>query len=285
MALFGRPDGDRVQNLSMLRRFIPHLMPGRNESAVFFNQTLDLSHTLSWLEAANAELGQDDKISFFHVVIAAMARTLGQRPQLNRYISGRRVYQRRDIAISFAVKKSFEDEAPLTTVKITFGPDDTLLDVGRRLREAIGQGRGQALTTSEKELKVVAAMPRGVMRAVMGAQRWLDYWNLLPGAMIQADPMYASVFVANLGSIGLDAPFHHLYEYGTIPIFVVIGRIKKAPVVDEAGQIVAREVVDLKYTLDERVADGFYCARSLELLRGLVERPEALMAPPEPTGR
>jgi len=111
----------------------------------------------------------------------------------------------------------------------------------------------------------------------MSAQRVLDYFNLLPGSIIAADPLYASAILANLGSVGLDSAYHHLFEYGTAPIFVTMGRVKKAVVPGENDTAVVRDVVSLKYTFDERIADGLYCAKSLDLLKGFLEKPESLM--------
>ncbi len=275
----GRPDGEPVEGLSTLRRFMPYIMKGRNEAAVYFEQRLMVAGTLAFIEDFNANVSNErERITFFQVVLAAAVRILSERSALNRFVVGRRVYQRRDIALSFAVKKRFEDTGLLTTVKMKLKPFDGLDEVGRQMQEAIGAGRGQAQTTSEKEMGVLGWLPRSALMGVMGLQRLLDHFGLLPGSMLEPDPLYASMFLANLGSVGLDAPFHHLYEYGTVPIFVAIGRIKKAPVVDGNGDVVAAQVVDVRYTLDERIADGFYCARSLERFRQLVEAPELLLA-------
>ncbi len=164
-------------------------------------------------------------------------------------------------------------------MKVSFTGAETLPEVRARALAAVGEGRGDRPTTSEKEMDVVTRLPRSLLRFVMWAQRALDYFNLLPAAMIRSDPLYASAFLANLGSIGLDAPYHHLYEYGTVPVFVAIGRIHKAPVVDADGNLAVRRVVTVKYTLDERIADGFYCARSLERFRELVQAPAPLLEP------
>ena len=100
--------------------------------------------------------------------------------------------------------------------------------------------------------------------------------NLLPTALLADDPLYASAFVANLGSVGLDAAFHHLYEYGTIPIFATMGRIHRAPHVFENGSVGSREVFRMRYTYDERVEDGFYAARALERLAACLNDPATL---------
>ncbi|MFW6067157.1 MAG: 2-oxo acid dehydrogenase subunit E2 [Myxococcota bacterium] len=256
---------------------MPHLMPTRSESVVFFEQQIDLSRTLPYLEERRA---RGEAITLFHVVLAGLVRVLATRPQLHRFVVGRRLYQRHTIELSFAVKKQFTEEARLTTVKVAFASTDTLDDVVRRVLEGVGTGKGDRDTTSEREMSVVTRLPRFAVRGLMAAQRALDYFNLLPASMVKNDPLYASMFVANLGSIGLDAAFHHLYEYGTVPLFAAIGRVHRAPVVTEGERLEAREVCRMRYTFDERIADGYYAARSLELLKGWVENPASLEEPP-----
>ncbi len=274
--LFSRPDGERVRDLPLLRRFIPFIMRTRNESVVYLDQQIDVEATLAWLDRVNEGRDGDRKLSFYTVVLAALVHTLTERPRLNRFVSGGRIWQRRGISISFAVKKAMADKATMTTVKVEFQPGDDIEAVADRVRAAIGVGRGRDKTGSEKEMVFFGAMPGPLLRLVMLLQRWADAWNLLPGAMIKPDPMYASVFVANLGSVGLSAPFHHLYEYGNIPIFLTIGKIHKAPVVREDDTLGVARVVDCKYSFDERIADGFYCARSLEQFAARVGNAEAL---------
>ncbi len=279
MPLLSRPDGRPVPKPPMLRRFMPYLMPGRNEAVVYLDQTLRMDHTLAWLaEQQQADPAAAPKL--YDLVLAALAQVLSERPQLNRFVVGRRLYQRDDIALSFAVKKRYEDSAPLTTVKVRVAPDAGLAAVSRAVRDAVGTGKAEARTTSEQEMAVVTALPGPLLRLTLWAQRVLDGWNLLPAAMIRNDPLYASVFIANLGSIGLDAPLHHLFEYGTVPLFVTIGKLHKAPVVvEEPGQrdrIEVGQVMQLRYSYDERIADGFYCASAVARVAELLERPELL---------
>jgi hypothetical protein len=275
MPLLPRPDGTPVDGLHPLRVLMPHVMPTRTGSTVFFDQTLDLSRTLPWLSEQQA---QGRRVTFFHLVLAGLVRTLHERPQLHRFVVGRRIYQRKHVELSFAVKKALRDDAALTTVKVRFEPGDQLDDVVRRVDGAIAQGKGQSATASEREMAATAWLPGPVLALLLALQRGLDAWNLLPWPMIRSDPLYASAFLANLGSIGLDAPYHHLYEYGTVPIFAALGRIQKLPFVDGDGNLAVRDSVVVRWSLDERVADGLYCARSLELFRAFVEEPARLQA-------
>ncbi len=275
----GRPEGDKVKNLSSLRRFMPHLMPTRTESAVYFEQTLRVEQTLAWLEAHNKDLAPENQVGLFHLILAAMVRVFAQRDRLNRFVVGRRIYQRKELSISFAVKKAMSDDSAMTTVKVTFSPEDGPDQVASKTRQVVNAGRSADLSTSEKEMGLVSKLPGVFIRLLMSLQRQLDAWNLLPGIMLKDDPLYASLFVANMGSIGLDAPFHHLFEYGTVPVFATIGQIKQAPVVTPEGELAVGQVMVIRYTLDERIADGYYCARSLELVQQWTEDPSSLLQP------
>jgi len=276
MSLFGRPDGELVKDVSTLRRMMPFLMRSRNEAAVYFEQDIDVTHTLAFLDRINGEARRENQITFFHTMLAAYVRVLGERPRLNRFVVGKRLYQRTTIDLGFAVKKAYADDGGMTAVKVRFEADDTLERVAQRVDAQLLVGRGTAETSSEQEMRWLNHLPRSALAGAVSLQRALDHFNLLPAAMIDPDPLYSSMFLANLGSIGLDAAFHHLYEYGTTPIFVVIGQVKKTPVVREDGRIEARDLVLVRYTLDERIEDGYYCARSLERFKALLTRPEAL---------
>lgn len=210
---------------------------------------------------------------------------LALRPQLNRFVIGRTIYQRDKIQVSFIVKKELTEEAAETNVKITFEPSDTLMTVAEKVDEHIANARSRRKSADERTNDLVTRLPSFMIRFVTWAFRVLDYFGLAPRSMIEEDPLYTSMYLANLGSIGLDAPFHHLYEWGTASIFVAIGEIHKVPLVSETGKIEVRNVVNLNVTLDERIADGIYYARSIELLKSLVMSPELLEEPPAPSSQ
>jgi hypothetical protein len=278
MPLFDRPDGAPVPDLPPVRRLIPYLMPGRNESAVYFEQILDATAMLRFLEEWNR--AHQVKLTPFHLVIAALGRALHARPGLNRFVSGGRIYQRHACEISFAAKKRFRDDAPIVTLKVALPADAPLAEVRRRLGEAVGEGRSDETRAVDKEMSLALAFEGPLLRLVMRVLRWLDAWNLLPAGFIANDPLYASVFVANLGSVGIDRVWHHLYEYGTVSIFCVIGEVKKRVVPGPDGQPVVKDTLRLRYTFDERINDGFYCAASLGIVRDLLEDPARLLDGP-----
>lgn len=279
MPIFDRPDGTHLAKVPALRKMMPHLMVGRNEAAVFFEQQIDLTKTLAYLAKRNA--GKPEKeLTLFEILLTAMARVFGERPQLNRFVVGRRVYQRKEIQFSFAIKRSMTDGGELTTTKATFRPDDTLATVAERIHGTVKAGKRGDKVQADVEVDYLTRLPRSILRFLIWLARALDYVNLLPGALVLPDPLYASMFFANLGSVGLESAYHHLYEYGTCPFFATVGRVKKAVVPGPDDVPVVREVMSIKYTFDERITDGFYCARSLERFKAYVEDPEVLETPP-----
>ena len=278
MGPWSRPDGTAIEGLSPLRRFMPALLPRRNEAAVYFEQVVQVGALQGWIDAYNAGRGVDaPEIKLFTVIIAALARTLEQRPQLHRYVAGGRLWQREQVSVGYVVKKAMADDAGMTTVRVHLPTGATLAQVAEAMAAMQRVGSGAAKLTSEHEMALVTKLPPSMVRALMALQRWLDGLGMLPAAMLRDDPLYASAMCTNLGSVGLDAPFHHLFEYGTTPLFLVIGRVHRAPVVDADDRVVAADVVRLCWSYDERVADGFYAARSLERFAALLADPAQLL--------
>lgn len=258
--MFGPHDGTRV-SVHPYRRMMLFLMRGRNESAVYFEQQLDLAKTLPWLAAYNARA--DAKATLFHLVLHAFASMLHDRERLNRFTVGRRTYQRKHVFLSFAAKKAMHDDAPLATIKRRFDRGEGFGALVGELTGQVGEARSAKRSAMDKELSILLALPGFVLAFLIGALRWLYRWGLAPRSLVDTDPLYTSAFLANLGSLKIDAAYHHLYEHGNCPLFVTI------------GQVDAQQRVTLKFTFDERVEDGLYCARALELLKQRIEDPAA----------
>src|SRR5207249_1423888 len=185
-------------------------------------------------------------------------------------------YDRRGIWLSFSAKQRLERDAPIFTAKIRFEPAEPLDALVDRIRAALGEGRSGRETAVEREVNTFLRLPAPALRLGVRVVRRLDAWGVLPARFVDPDPLYASAFVANLGSVGLEAAYHHLFEYGTIPIFVTLGRVHRAPVVLADGSVGSRETFTMRYTYDERVEDGFYAARAPERLQACLEEPAHL---------
>jgi len=278
MALGDRPDGVRLRKLPGFRKIFPFLMRTRTESAVYFSKRLQVAPAMAWLNRANA--GREKKLSLFYVLLAAAVRTLALRPEVNRFVIGRRIYQRRTIDLSFVVKRELTEEASEVTLKLTFDPRSTLDEVAARVRGAIEKTRQSETSWDENLTNFVTSLPRPVVRLAVACLRFLDYHGWLPASFLRDDSLHTSVFVTNLGSIGIDAGYHHMYEWGNASFFAVVGQLKKEPVVNERGELEAAEVVDIKFTGDERITDGVYFAKTMDLCVDLIRDPGRLETPP-----
>ena len=269
--MFGRrPDATRVRDLSPTRRFMPLLSPRRNDNLVYFELDVGVERALAFAEERNARRAAGRPLTLFHVMLAALARILHERPRLNRFTAGGRLWQCDGIWITFSAKQRFDDDAPLLTLKRSVDPSQPIDAMVDALLDSLESGRRGERTTSDREVAGLLRLPPLLARAALVLADLADAFGLLPRAMIDSDPLYTSMFVANLGSVGLEAGYHHLWQHGNCPIFCVVGRVK--PGADGA------RVATLKFSYDERIEDGLYCARSLDRLRELIEHPEKLDA-------
>jgi hypothetical protein len=273
MPLFGRADGTLAKDIAPYRRIMPFIMKTRTESAVYFEQEIDLTRTLQFIQQWNAT--HEQRITVFHIFLWASTRALHERPGMNRFTMGGNIYQRNGIWISYSAKKEMKDGSPLVVLKRQFDPALSFEEMVKFIYGDVKEGRSEKKLHQDKEIGMSLMLPAILLRIGLAVIRWLDSVNLLPYSFTRPDPMYASMFVANLGSVKLESAFHHLYEYGNIPIFAALGRNKKVAVVNDDGSVGSKTICSVKYSFDERVEDGLYCAKTLDLLRGFIEDPAA----------
>jgi hypothetical protein len=255
------------------------LMRSRTESTIFIPLKVDVTHTLEYLQQLNET--QEEKLSIFNILLTAIARTITMRPQLNRFVIGTDLYQRNRIQISFIAKKQFTESAPERNVKMTFQPHDTLFTISANLRAELSSARSEEGNAIEKDMKGYEGIPHSLLGMGTSFIRWMDHHNLITQSMIDSDPLYTSCYLTNVGSIKMGAPYHHLFEWGNASLFIGIGQYVKTPVVAETGEIVVREIMDIVTTYDDRVSEGFYGARALQLMKNFIENPEQLEKPAE----
>ncbi len=265
-----RKDRNITSEIPNYRRILAHITPDRDHAAIYFEQNLDLNKTLAWLEAERERTGK--KITFLHVFLAATGRILNLRPKLNRYCTGWRLYQRDGVTITISVKKSLTDGAKIVMLKVPLTAEDTPETVHDKVRAMVSTGR-EGETHDEKEVAFFLRLPNWILSRAVKLVLWFDRWHLLPGFFADPDPMFTSMVVANLGSVGLAPAYHHLYEYGNCPFFATIGSIGEAPAAVD-GQVALRSQVRVKYSFDERVEDGLACALSLAGQQEMLEDPE-----------
>ncbi len=263
-----RPDG-KLLPTHPYRRMMFHLMPSRAESLVYYDLDVDADPLLEFVEGMRPHY----RVNVTHCVVAAWGMTLSKVSKMNRFTAGRRLYQRNERAISFSMKrKKLDESAALAVVKMVVRDEDSFESFARRVEERIGHERSGAKTTVDKELSLFLRLPRAVLNVAIPLLRWADYHGLLPKAFIGPDPMYASAFIANLGSLRMRAGFHHLFEWGNCPVFAMCGQIEER-VVAEEGAPVIRRVLPLRFTYDERIDDGLNAAKGIALLKAILESP------------
>lgn len=272
-----RPDAVAADEAPGYRRFMPALMPTRNGSAVFFEQKLRVDGAERFVDATEAA-HPDLHATVFDVLLWALAQTMHRHPRINRFTAGGRIYQRDGVWISFTAKTELSDEGTLVEVKHRFEPDQPFPDLVRDLQRAIAEARAGKEGNADKELALFLHLPPVLRRGVVKVASGANALNLLPRGFIDGDPFFASAFVTNLGSVGLDAAFHHLYEYGTIPIFCALGLIHDDVVAEEGRAAVAR-VATVRFTYDERVEDGMYAGHAPQDFKALFEHPESFESP------
>ena len=269
-----RPDGKLVGDVPGYRQMMPYLMAKKNESHVYIKYTVDMENAVALM--ANPPDYLKGKITVTMLLLRALTLVLDEFPRMNRFVSGKRIYQRNKITFSFSAKKRFEQAAPLVVIKMDFDPKETFEQMADRIIARLSEGRSDKKSYTDKETKLVLLLPRFGIRFVIWLLRTLDFYNLLPWSFIKNDLFFASLFIANLGSVDLESGYHHLYEYGNVSHFVSLGRIKKMPVVRD-DQVVVRRVAELKVSYDERAEDGFNGALGLNRLMEYMENPEKLL--------
>ena len=224
-------------------------------------------------------------IGLMHFVAAAYVRTLAKYPNINRFVAGRRVYQRNVIEMTMVVKREMSVEGEETTIKICFDPDDTIVDVYHKMKEQIDSIKNSPESNNtERVAEFFCRMPRLILRFAMMLVRIADYLDLLPRAVLEASPFHASAMITNTGSLGIGPVNHHLYNIGTLPVFIAIGMKRFAYELDSHGNAVRNRYADLKFTIDERIDDGYYFASFLKEYRRSFAKPEMLLTPPEAAG-
>ena len=263
-----------------LQTVMAYLMPKRTDCEVYLNDKLDATELLQYLEQKNAQ-HPEYKTTVFHCMIMSMARMVKERPKMNRFIQGYRMYERDEISISFVVKRRFSDGGEESLMVLVPKDDDTLDTVSRKIVGDVKETRKSETSTGGVDalLDGFAKLPRPILMLAIRIIRYLDFWGINPKVLTQGDPDYTTILCSNLGSIKAPAVYHHLNNYGTNSVMVTIGTLHKEELVMPDGPKAIRDVIDFGATLDERIADGFYFARSLRLLKHIFAHPELLDQP------
>ena len=228
-----------------------------------------ISDAHAFLEELNKGRPEGGQVTLFHLYLRSAALAIHERPGINRFVAGSRLWQRNHLAITFSAKLEILDASPMVTVKRIFPEGESLEGMVDSILENLRARRKGRENRSDKEMKLALEFPPFVVKAGLWVLNKANHWNLLTRTMIDDDPLFTSLFVANLGSVGLAAGYHHLWEYGTCSMFGVVGGFRK-----RADGV---EIMNVNYSFDERIEDGMYAGIGMDRLKEKLENPEKLL--------
>ena len=281
-----RSDGRRIRTLAPMAQITSFFQVERNTCSNHFEESFEITHVDRYIRQKRREGLTDFGIT--HVLLAAYVRGVAKYPQLNRFISGQKVYSRgNDIQYCMVVKKEMSIDSPDTSIKVHLDPHDTAVEVYHKLNAAIESVKAtQELDSSlDNLIGYLNMIPSVVLKFVVWLLKLLDYFGLLPKFLLELSPFHGSLFFTSMGSLGIKPIYHHLYDFGNLPVFGAFGCKRRALDVQEDGSVVQKKYIDVKFVLDERIVDGYYYATFFKYYRRLLAHPEVLDNPPEELAR
>ena len=254
----------RVKTISPMSAVIPFIMVNRTGSQNFISDSVDIEKVEKYIKEKQTQGMQN--ISMMHVMIAAYIRLVSQRPALNRFIRGQRVWTRKNVEVSLTIKKEMSLDSPDTVVKITLPPSATLEDVYTALNNEIVSYRANPGGDFDDTARAFTRLPGLIFKFAVASLRFLDYFGLMPKAIAKVSPFHCSYFITSMGSLGIPPIYHHLYDFGSCPVFFSFGAKRRTYEIDNTGLVRRRQYMDFTFVLDERICDGYYYASALKLL-------------------
>ncbi len=271
-----RKDGKLLRNVDAMHFLMPVIYPNRCDNEAFISERIDLTRINEYLEKKN-ENNPEYKYNLFQVIVSAVLKTVILRPKMNIFIANKNMYQRNEVSAAFVIKKVFKDNSEEGMAFIRSKETDTIEDVHNDIYRQVNRCRKETKQDSTVEaMELFNKLPRFISKAVLRFVCYLDRIGKVPQSLISTDPYYSSVMLTNLGSIKLKSGYHHLTNWGTTSVFVVVGEKKVRPFYDENGNFEMRDSVDIGLTIDERIADGYYFSKTVKLLKKILENPELL---------
>ena len=277
-----RIDGRRIRTLSPMAQITMYFQWERNICSNLFEESFEITHIDRYIRQKRREGLTDFGIT--HVLLAAYVRGVAKYPQLNRFISGQKVYSRGDdIQYCMVIKKEMSVDSPDTSIKVHLSPYDTAADVYHKLNAAVENVKATKELDSSLDslIQYFNLIPGLLLKFTVWLLKLMDYFGLLPKFLLELSPFHGSLFFTSMGSLGIPPIYHHLYDFGNLPVFGAFGCKRKAVEVLEDGTVVPRKYVDVKFVLDERIVDGYYYATFFKYYRRLMRNPEILDNPPD----
>lgn len=274
-----RKEGRLLRSLPPFNKFIPYIMATRNDRSNQYEESFEVSQVDRRLRKLRVEGYKG--IGILHFLIAAYIRGVSMLPGMNRFVVGRRVFARNDIEVVLTVKRSLSVDATETTIKVKFEPTDTITDVYRKMNEKIDEIKASdGNNNTEDVAEALCRAPRFLLRFAITVLKILDYFGWLPEGITSASPFHGSMIITDMASLRIGPIYHHLYNFGTLPVFIAFGAKRHSYELDRHGRMVDRKFVDCKFVLDEGIVDGHYYSQFLQAFRYMVLHPEIVESPP-----
>lgn len=274
-----RKDARRVRTLDPMSVVSPYIMGQRAGCQNYIADSFETKTCDEYIARKRKE-GYPG-LSIMHMIVAAYIRTVSQYPAINRYIAGQRVYSRDKIVISLVIKKEMALDSPDTAIKVEFDPSDTIIDVYSKFNSAIVSYRDNPKSSFDDLARILNYLPGLVLKFAIGTLRLMDYFGWLPYSLQRLSPFHSSLFLTSMGSLGIPAIFHHLYDFGNVPVFVAFGAKKRVNAISDDGSVEKKSVIDTTFVLDERICDGYYFASAYKFMKRLYKTPAVLEEAPE----
>ena len=272
-------EGRRIKTLTPYNMIIPYIMVERNDSQNSIATYVDVSGAKTLIRKLRSE--GYVSIGILHVLLAAYVRAISQRPGVNRFIRGQKIYARNGIVINIIVKRKMSIDAADTSVKLRLKPTDTLIDIYNKWMELYTKVMEEDENGMDKTARIICYIPGLIKKFTIALLKFLDYFGLLPGAIVDVSPFHGSMFITNMASLNIPPIVHHLYNFGNVPVFIAFGAKRYQIVANDDGTVTKNRVIDIIANLDERICDGFYYASAMKLLKKYFQNPEELLTPPE----
>ena len=274
-----RKEGRLLRSLPGFAKFIPYIMPQRNDRYIHYEEAFEVTQLDRMLRKLRVDGYKG--IGILHFLIAAYIRGISRMPGINRFVVGRRIYARNNIEVVMTVKRALSIDATETTIKVVFEPTDTVLDVDRKMNEKIDEIKSSEENNGTEDVAdLIARLPRFLIRFALTVLRVMDYFGWIPQSLLNVSPFHGSMIITDLGSLRIGPIYHHIYNFGTLPAFIAFGAKRHAYELNRRGEMVDRKYVDCKFVLDEGIVDGHYWAQMLLAYRYMFEHPEILLSPP-----
>lgn len=269
----------RVNDITGMQQICIDLKPNRCDADVYINQKIDVTNLMEYLAKKKEE---GTHITFFHAIVTAIGKVFYNRNKLNRFVSNRHIYEHNDIVISFVAKVSFDDHSEEMMIMIPINPNDTIYTISEKIKNKVDKVRKTEKVKKEganDAIDIVGKLPNIIRVPIVGLFKWCDQKGILPSFLVKDNLYYSSIILSNLGSVKCGAIYHNLTTFGTCSSLATIGEIKPEEIITESGKKETKKLCEFGINLDERIADGYYMAKSVKLLQYIFDNPELLENP------